>query len=206
MASNTSTGAFGFRPLRHNDGSPWNGGTVPCYCSSSYATALYIGDPVLYSAEADEQDATARYPTIQKSAGTDGTIIRGVIVAFEPNPSNLELQYRAAGTERIAHVCMDPSVVYQIRGDGGGTPADTWIGMNANCIATTAGSTITGLSGMQLDEGTTDGPEVNQSNPLLIVGTTQLPDETALNDYTLWEVQLNTYWNATGSVLGVSGS
>lgn len=200
------TGAFGLRPIRHFNGAPWNGATIPCYCSASYATALYIGDPILISATQAEADATARYPTIQKSAGTNGIIVLGAIVSFDPNPLDLTKQYRPASTERIAHCCIDPSVVYEIRGDGGGTPVDYWIWMNANMIATTAGDTTTGLSGMQLDEGTTDGPDADQSNPLLIVAASTRDDETRLGDNTLWEVVLNTYWNATGSVLGVSGT
>lgn len=200
------TGAFGLRPIRHFNGAPWNGATIPCYCSAAYAVALYIGDPILISNVAAEADATARYPTIYKSAGTDGIIVLGAIVSFDPDPTDLTKQYRPALKERIAHCCIDPSVVYEIRGDGGGTPLDTWVWMNANMIATTTGDTTTGLSGMQLDEGTTDGPEVNQTNPLLIVGASTRPDETRLAVNTLWEVLLNTYWNAAGSVLGVSGA
>lgn len=200
------TGAFGLRPIRHLNGAPWNGATIPCYCSASYALALYVGDPILFSSTAAEFDATARYPTINKSAGTDGIIVAGAIVAFDPNPSNLEQQYRAASQERIAHVCVDQTVVYEIRGDGGGTPVDTWITANASMIATTAGSTVTGLSGMQLDEGTTTGPTANQSNPLWIVGASTRADETRLGNNTLWEVMLNTYFNATGLVLGTTGA
>jgi len=198
------TGAFGLRPIRHFDGSPWNGATIPCYCSASYATALYIGDPVNMSVASATKDALARYPTIAKSAGTDGIIIRGVIVSFDPSPANLTLQYRAASTERIAHVCMDPSVVYEVRGNGGGTPAANWIWRNADLVATTAGSAVTGLSGMQLNEGA--GVDEDQTAPLLIVGTSTKPGETALDDYTLWEVVLNTFWNSAGMVLGISGS
>ena len=148
--------------------------------------------------------STGLYPTINLSAGTNGIIIRGVIVSFDPDPDNLTLQYRAPSTERVAHVCMDPSVVYEIRGDGGGTVTSNFIWSNAVCIATTAGSTVTGLSGMQLDEGTTADPKVDQSYPLLIVGASSREGETPLADNTLWEVVLNTFWNATGSVLGVT--
>ena len=148
--------------------------------------------------------STGLYPTINKSAGTNGIIIRGVIVSFDPDPDNLTLQYRATSTERVAHVCMDPSVVYEIRGDGGATPTSNYIWSNASCIATTAGSTVTGLSGMQLDEGTTTDPREDQSNPLLIVGASSREGETPLAINTLWEVVLNTFWNATGSVLGVT--
>ena len=197
------TGAFGFRPVRHQNGSPWNGACVPCYCAAGYATGLYIGDPITASLVNADKDATGHYLSIVKSAGTDGTIIRGVIVAFAPNPTNLELKYRVASTERIAYVCMDQTVIYQIRGNGGGTPVDNWVGYNASCIATTAGSAVTGLSGMMLDEGTTDTVTEDITNPLLIVGMANTPDNE-LGDNAIWEVSLNTYFNAAGLVLGVS--
>ena len=197
------TGAFGLRPVRHKDGSPWNGATVPVYCSASYATALFVGDPVVASLVNAEQDATGHYLSVNKSAGTDGILVRGVIVSFAPNPSNLELQYRLASTARIAYACMDQTVIYHIRGDGGGTPIDNWVGMNAVMIANSAGDTTTGLSGMMLDEGTTAGPNENQSFPLLIEGLANV-EKNELGDNAIWEVSLNTFFNATGLVLGVS--
>ena len=87
--ANPSSAPFGFRPVRHIDGSPWNGQTIRCYISSSYATALFIGDPILLTPTLAEKDATAKYHTINISAGTTGTIIRGVITSFEPLPDNL---------------------------------------------------------------------------------------------------------------------
>lgn len=200
------TGAFGLRPIRHISGAPWNGATVPCYISSSYGTALYIGDPVVQSPTAAEKMSTALHLTINKSEGTDTKLIIGVIVSFDVLETDLTKQYNPASTERIANVCMDPSVVYEIRGDGGGTPVAAWVGRNAVCIATGTGDTITGLSGMHLDEGTTAGPAANQSYPLLIIGASSRPGETPLGDNTLWEVLINSPYNSTGRVLGVSGS
>jgi hypothetical protein len=200
------TGAFGLRPVRHMNGAPWNGATVPCYVSAAYNHTLFIGDPVLQSPTAAEKMASGLYLTINQSAGTDGIIILGVIVSFEPLYSDLTKIYNPAVTERIANVCMDPSVVYEVRGNGAATPEAAQVGANASLIATTSGSTVTGLSGFQLDEGTTSDPRVNQSNPLLIVGASSRPDESPLSTYTLWEVVLNTPYNATGLVLGVTGS
>ena len=197
------TGAFGLRPVRHKNGAPWNGATVPCYCSASYATALYVGDPVVISLVTAEKDTSGFYRTINKSAGTDGIVVEGVIVRFDPNRDNLSQVYRPASQERIAHVCMDQTVIYHIRGDGGGTPSKTWIGINAVMIANSSGSTVTGLSGMMLDEGTTTAPDQNQSMPLVIEGLASMPDNS-LGDNAIWEVSLNTFFNATGLVLGTT--
>jgi hypothetical protein len=197
-----ATGAFGLRPVRHKNGMPWNGATVPKYCSASYDTAMFIGQPVERSLVNANMDATGHYDSVEVSAGTDGTITAGVIVAFDPYPQNLELQYRIASTERIAHCCVDPTVIYQIRGDGGGTPIDNWVGYGANMVAT-AGSTTTGLSGYTLDEGTAAGPDQNQSFTMIIEGLANIEDNE-LGDNALWEVTLNTYLTATGLVLALS--
>jgi len=202
MANPTS--GFGLKPVRHYDGSPWNGNTVPCFFSADYAVASYIGDPILISPTAAEDDTTNTlyYPKINVSAGTDGVIVLGCVVSFAPNPNNLTQQYKPASQERIAFCCMDPTVVYHIRGCGGGTPASDWIWRNAIMTAGTS-STVTGLSGFMLDEGTGTAPTNNASNTLLIVGVASMPNNE-FGDNVIWEVMLNTRFLAAGTVLGVS--
>ena len=204
-----ATQPFGLRPVRYMTGSPWNGATVKCFVSADYATALFIGDPIIISPTAGEDDTTNTnyYPKINRAtADDDGAtdcIIRGVIVSFDPSPTlGLQYVYNPASTERIANVVMDYNVIYQIRGDGAGTPATDWISRNA-CCTSGSGSTVTGLSGFLLDEGTESAPESIQADPLEIVGIAHMPDNT-LADYCIWEVRLNTHFNTTGMVLGVS--
>jgi len=210
-----STGAFGLKPVMHDDGSAWNGGTVPCYIDSDYATALFVGDPIQLDSTQANKHALANLgeglmPTIMQVSAADGTgdandVVYGVIVSFEPLYSDLSKIYNPASTARIANVCRDPSVVYEIRGDGGGTPAASWVSRNAS-FTYGSGSTVTGLSGVSLDEGTAAGPTVDQNLPLFIVGASSKPDETPLAVNTLWLAKLNTLNNFTGFVLGVSAS
>ncbi len=198
------TGVFGLRPVRKIDGSPYNGATIKAYCSASYATALYIGDPVIFDTTLANKDTTGRYPTIIKSAGTAGTLVRGVIVSFDPVDAT-SLVYRAASTERIANICVDPFVVYQIRDDGGTALTKVAVGQNAVMIASTAGSTVTGRSGMALDSGTTTAPTTTQNFTLHIVGREDATDNS-LATSCVWDVLLNTCENATGRFLGVTAS
>ena len=142
------------------------------------------------------------YPKINVSAGTDGAIVLGCVVRFDPNPNNLTQVYRPASQERIAHCCFDPTVVYHIRGCGGGTPATDWIWRNAIMTAGTS-STVTGLSGFMLDEGTGTAPTNDASNTLLIVGVATMPDNE-FGDNVIWEVMLNTRFLAAGMVLGIT--
>ena len=200
-----ATGSYGLRPLRHLNGAPWNGNTVKCYISDAYATALFIGDPVLLSPTLAEKDPTGYHPTINVSAGTAGTLIRGVITSFEPLQSDLSKQYNPASTERYANVCFDPDVVYAVRGDGGGALTSVIPGQNAVLIATSAGSTATGLSGYDLDEGTTTAPNTTQNFTLHVVGLHEKEDN-ALGVNAEYEVLLNTVENATGRFLGVTAA
>ena len=199
------TGAFGLRPVRKVDGSPFNGGTIPCYIASTYAVALFVGDPVLITATTADRDTTGRYPSIAVSAGVDADMIFGVIDSFEPLKTDLSKTYNPASTERIANVIIDQNVIYQIRGDGGGTVDKNMTGANAAMIATASGSTSSGLSGFHLDEGTTTAPQEDQSLPLVILGRADNPGET-LADNTLWEVLINNGLNIVGSRVGVLGA
>lgn len=191
------TGAFGLRLIRSNGGGELR--TIPCSISANYATALFVGDPVTISATLADRDSTARYPTIIAATAGDGNRVIGVITSFEPLPTDLSKNYNPASTARVAQVCVDPNAVYEVRGDGSGTPAASWVFANANLVSG-SGSTTTGKSGWALDEST---PSADQSNQLLIVGASSRVDESNLEDYTLWEVQLNTQFDTVGKVLGI---
>ena len=51
---------FGLRPVRHLNGSSWNGQTIRCFIHASYAYALFVGDPVMYQTELDYKDTTGK--------------------------------------------------------------------------------------------------------------------------------------------------
>jgi hypothetical protein len=202
------TGAFGLRPVGHLLGLNWSAGIERCYIASGYGTALFIGDPVMLSNEADDKESTGKYMSVEKSAIVDGSIILGVIVGFEADPSGLDRIYNPSSTARWAQVVIDPFVIYEIRGDGGGTPTDLFPGQNAVMIQTAAGSTVTGLSGIHLDEGTTTAPSATQTNPLWIMSGGRQEDNE-LGDNMLWRVLINNHQlraGATGDVLGVLAS
>lgn len=197
-----ATGPFGLRPVRHLNGSPWNGQTVRAWCSESYATALYVGDPILYTPTLAEKDTGAKYPTVNLSALTNGVVCRGVIVGFECAPSeSLERIYRPASKGMWAHITCGADIIYHIRDDGSGTPAEVFVGQNAEGV-NAGGSTVTGLSGFALD-GTT--PTTTQGFPLHILGIADI-ESNELADYAIWEVLLNTYHNATGLIVGITAS
>jgi hypothetical protein len=199
---------FGLRPVRHVDGAPWNGQTIRCYVSASYGTALFIGDPVDYDTTAADIATAAKYPTVIRSAFTDGTYAVGVITSFDPDPDNLSLQYRKASTARYCQVCLCEDVVFQIRDDGvTALTKTTSIGNNAVGIFTHAGDTITGLSGMELDSGS-DTPAADASNTMLILRPADCEDNSfdgSTDTHVVWEVliNMNRLKHTTNGALGV---
>ena len=202
MANDTNY--WGLRPVKHLGGAPWNGVTEKCYVGSDDGTALYIGQPVQISTDSSASDATAKYTSVLACDVIDADIIYGVITSVD-TCEDYSTIYRAASTERYLNVVTDPTVIYHIRGCGGGTPTAVFPFLNACMIAGTA-STLTGLSGTMLDEGTTTPPSVDLSNPLIILRAANLPDNE-LGDNCIWEVMINTHQlraGATGNVTGVA--
>lgn len=194
---------FGLRPVRHRNGAPYNGAVEPMYIASTYNSGgMFTGDLVVkVSAGSNTTSVSApgvgsfppgTLPQIQLAAVTDGTYASGVIVGFAANPSNLEQKHNPTSTERIALVCTDPDIVYEIQADGDLT--ETMIGLNATFIRTHSGSTTTGFSGEELDTGTTTAPAADASLMLRIVGMVNREDNdtTAANQKALVVINMHS--------------
>ncbi len=201
MANPSSeTARFGLRPVRRLGGGPISGLLERCFISANYATALFIGDPVLMDTALANKDTTARHLTVIQSAGTDGVIVWGAIASFEADPDNLTLQYNPVSNERYCWVTRaTDDLVWQIRDDGSGTPTKVFPSDNASMVAGSGGSAITGLSSFALDAST---PSANQTNTLWINKLSDIEDNE-LGDYAIWDVLVNTHQNAAGEILGV---
>lgn len=184
----------GLRPTKHINGSAWNGAVETFAVLASDATALFVGDVVKSAGTSDVNGVQA---ITRVTANTD--LPTGVIVGFIPDYSNLYLpsQYRVASTARYALVCVDPTVIYEVQATGTTVVAD--VGLNAG-VTFTAGSTATGVSGMQLDGAT---KATTATLPLKIVGWVQRPD-VDVNDGTNMKlnVLLNTA-NYSGNTAGL---
>lgn len=185
--------AFGLRPVRYLNGAPWNGQARRYLLPSSDGTATFIGDLVKLAGDAGAASLVVDgvpakgLPTIAQSAAADGGV--GVIVGFEPIKTSLTTLHRAASTARIAYVVDDPNVIFEIQEVSGGTAlTSAAVGLNANVVVGT-GSTTTGLSAMELDNGT---EAATVSLDLKILGLAQRED----NDYgehAKWLVLINNH-------------
>ena len=183
----------GLIPIRHKNGECYNGATNPYYIPSTYATSLKKGDPIIITGTSN----TAEYkgyepgtlPEINKATAAGGAYTSGVIVGFMVDPDNLDKTYNPASTERIAFVADDPDLVFEIKEDSDGAAlAATDVGLNADYIFGT-GSTVTGLSGVELDSSTANTTNTLQMKILRLscrVGN-------AIGDNAVWEVMINLH-------------
>ncbi len=173
----------GFKPVMHRDGSPWNGQVRRVVFLAATATNTFVGDAVSSNGSADADGI----PDVIQLA-TD-TAARGVIVGFEHDPTELELNYRKTLTLRYAFVCEDPTVLYEVQEDNANSTniAVTAVGNNTDIVVGT-GSTTTGMSGMEIDADGV-GTATAQCN---IVQLVQKPDN-AIGASANWLVYFNEH-------------
>lgn len=196
---------FGLRPIRHRNGAPYNGAVRHYYVPASYATALFIGDPVIKTGTSNTTEVSApgagrfqigALPEINRAAAGTTNRVTGVIVGFAPSPTNLGLLHNPASTERIVYVCDDPDVVFEMQSDGS-IPA-TAVGLNAVFIYTVAGSAITGRSGAQIDSGTTTAPATTVGFQMTLQRMINR-DDNEIGAFSKWEVKLNNHTEVNAS-------
>lgn len=202
---------FGLRPVRHRNGAPYNGAANPYYLQSDYATAMFIGDPVIKTGTSNTAEVKVpgagkfgigTLPSINKATAGDGNRMTGVIVGFSADPDNLGRKHNPASTARVAWVVDDPDVVFEIQADGA-IPAAS-IGLNAVFIYTSSGSTYTGLSGVELDT-TSDAPAADASNQMLILRAVNREDNDTTSAYAKVEVMLINHTEAHGNTAAGDG-
>jgi len=202
MANNT--GAYGLRPIRMRDGTPWNGAVEKCYVHASYATALYVGMPVGQQTALAHVDPTGEHTSVMVAGNVASGLWFGVIVGIEPNPNNLSQNYIPASTGGYVYVATGKETVFIGRGNAAATPTKVFAGQNIAMVATAAGSTSTGLCGWHIAEDTNN---TTQTLPLTILRVHQRADNT-LGDNAEYEVIFNTGFPAlaAGDALGVTAA
>lgn len=95
-----------------------------------------------------------------------------------------------AATEIVAYVTLDPAIVYEIQANG--PIAVTDIGSQADFTTITAGSTVTGLSALMLDQATLT---TSGNASLRIIGLSPGPDNEFGDNFTIVEVQVSEHQN-----------
>lgn len=188
----------GFLPMKHVNGSPYNGQANIYYIPASDGTAVFVGDPVKLAADANAQGIQ------QVTKATAGAAVLGVVVGvintkFDPvggsmSGGSVSLDtpvYRPASTGQYVLVCDSPDVVYEVEAATGSNAAYSFavadVGQNAD-LTTVAGSTVTGTSAAALDMSTKNTTATLQWK---IVGVVQRPDNEITGNYTKVLVKVN---------------
>lgn len=191
----------GFFPKRYLNGAPYNGQANTYYIPSSDGTATFIGDLVKIAGSADAD--TGRPTVTQCAAAISTNVIVGAVVGIDqvrgiaPSSVNLLRKHRPASTAMYVEVCDDPYVVYQAQGNT--TVALNDIGLNADIIVGT-GSTTTGISGMEVDNGATTAMDTTATLPIKLVGFVPEVDNEFTSTNAKLEVMINDHFVKFGTV------
>ena len=192
----------GFRPVKHMNGSPYNGQLNRYMISASDAQATNVGDFVQLSDNDALVDTVGFgvYPAVERIGSGTAVPIVGVIVGFEPDYSNLNAgNYRAASTRRVALVADASDLIFAGPQDAvGGVVAAASVGLNVAINLGTAATTAPYNSDMSVDSSTV---ATTATLPLQIMGVTVSPDNDVTSTSRPAEilVRINTHaFNAAG--------
>jgi len=195
----------GLTAVGHRFGVDFNAGVNAYYVPAAYVTALFIGDAVTKTGTANLAAVSAvgagdfqigALPTVALTAAGTTNSITGVVVGVYPVTRDSEV-YSPASTEAVVLVNDDPYTEWQIQADGAIAP--TQIGLNAVLIYTHAGSTITGVSGAELDT-TSDVPAATAADQLTILRQVNSTDNETNLVHNEIVVRINNHTEAHGVV------
>ncbi len=140
---------FGARLVGSLLGAPINGMINTYTAPASYATDIFIGDPVIVTGA-----RSSGYQNVNVATAGATNRITGFVVGFGPTPGIVSLGYGAASTLRYVQVCDNPEALWELQEDAvGGAIAEASIGLNVDLVSG-SGSTYTKKSGWMIDSST----------------------------------------------------
>lgn len=177
---------MGLVPRKYLSGAPYNGATNQYVHDSGNAVAIFVGDLVTITGASSTINGVV-YPNVVQSA--TGDVFQGVCVSVEPITQASSI-YCEASTQRIINVADDPNLVFEAQDASGGTPLTiNDIGLNINVVVGT-GSTTTGMSAMELDNGT---EAATNTLDLKLTGFVNAPDNAAGTANAKYFVRINRH-------------
>lgn len=207
---------FGLRPMRMKGGSPYNGAANPYWKDSSVATAIFVGDCVTKQGGSNTAVIEAvggtfaiqTLPEVRRTtpgdSNSDAERITGVVIGFGANPDNLTRVHSPASTEAVVWVVDDPDVVFEVQADNAISNAESTL--NAILIDAHSGSTVTGLSGTEIDGGSSTSPAADASFQLLILrGVNRLDNDPTLI-WAKYEVMISVHTEMHGANTNAIGT
>jgi hypothetical protein len=202
----------GLIPYRRASGEPFNGSGNTYWIPATYATALFIGDPVQIVAGSSDGQGIPSIQLVTPGNGTDSGIatygligaIMGRVPAGEPNVPVLQNnQVYVPGSNpggAYVTVCDDPDALYVVQENGnmaGSGPAGSYLGPGKNVdLASGSGSTVTGFSGWTLNSSSLS---TNALQMRVLRLLEKADNALGTNAKWLCRINLNQLTNATGT-------
>lgn len=202
----------GFKPVKHTNGSPYNGQANIYEVPAGETIPVFIGDLVVLSNSA----ATAGYPAVEApvTAALDSAVIVGAVVGVVNSKLDVDglmssgsisldtPVYRPASTKQFVLVADAPDLIFEAEADAAVALAS--VGLNFKIKAgdgsASLGSTTTGNSGMQVS---TDSPATTSTFPLQVVGISKRVDNESASTGNKVLVRINTHQYGSAGVAGV---
>jgi len=194
----------GFKPVKHINGSPYNGQSNIYATAASDGTALFVGDVVKLAADGNADGIQIVTAATAGVAGT-GAAVLGVVVGvintkLDPVSGKMTAGgitldtpvYRPASTAQYVLVADSTDIVCEVEATNGGSSysfAVADVGQNANLYAG-AGSTTTGTSAHSLDLG---DKGTTATLPFKILGVVNRVDNEKTGAATKVLVSLNNH-------------
>lgn len=193
----------GLIPVQRIDGSPYSGQGNVYSVPAAYATALFIGQPLVATGASDANGIpVAQTATAGGGAFTIGPMV-GIVDGGDQGlmvPVTRDLPiYRPASVNQYILVADDPDLIFEIQenSSGGSIALATAGTKNADLVAG-AGSTITGFSGWMLASNTIATTATLQLR--LLRARIAADNAMAPDTFVRWLVKINLHSlrNATG--------
>lgn len=187
---------FGGKLVGTLSGAPISG-TIKTYSApSSYATDMFIGDPVVVTGARSNG-----YQNVNVATAGATNQITGFIVGFGITPGIVSLGYGAASTVRYVQVCDNPDALFELQEDAvGGAIAEASIGLNVDLVSG-AGSTYTKKSGWMIDSSTVTSGATLQMIIRDIV--TRVDNDAGGTAYAKYICSINLHTNRLAAVAGI---
>lgn len=178
MATNVNA-PRGLVPVNGAYSQPYNAGVRQYVHSAGDSQAIFVGDLVTATGATELVNlggTVQSFPVVAQSA--TGDVFQGVCVGVLALTRDSAI-FGAASTQTILFVCDDPNALFWVQDVNSGTPlAPDDVELNIN-ILVNQGSTVTGMSGMVLNNGT---EAVTNTLDLKILGQYQSPDNDLGSD------------------------
>lgn len=196
---------FGFKPVKHFSGAPYNGQANIYEVSVSETVPVFVGDFVVRSTNASTTGlVTVKSLSAHATDANDVTsgVILGAVVgivnskldpvdgAMSAGSISLDTpQYVPAGTKAYVLVADSPDIIYETQSTAAYALADIGLNADVGVLAIASGSTSTGVSGMYVNA---TSPTASATRPVHVVGYVKRPDNAGAAAYNKILVQVTT--------------